>query len=1086
MNKNISHYTVYPVAPLPANSGTIIPESGSVGEHSKATRASVVFTTEMAPLDGRSKPMFTNKKRHHSITAINEQLQNPAREQKQCDSQLQVAEPPPSEKRRWQPSRATKTAAESNIRHNAITGAHPSIPMEVDGEYNPSTHISRWLPEDSSDDSDGEFRLDKSTHTTVWDRRRMIANRVGRGYDNHASTSPSITEPEDRRLASARLARLRLGIRESLTEPSGHLIIQQMNATADQLTNPDRLGSSPMAFEAGPVDAAAMDVDQQPDPVAYLSDDSSDLSTVDSMDEARPFSLTSTGPPEAVTVKIERLSAIPETSISRHALVEDPEKPLPDAAINIGQRDDNGDPAATANSGKDFTPQSIVASTPVALNSGQPSPEVISVTKEMAAARASRPSLPKRPSPQVHPGPLPDASIDLRQRDDIADPGATANCGENKLQQSIFPSISVVLNPSPSSEEMLSVTKEMAAARASRPSLPKRPSPQVHPGPLPPQALAEMQTGATDDNTDKIRETQSEPVSHPALQESSAQREVRSLSERDVVDHMASVHPQVLEGVVDYRPTGGLKARHVSHDTAPPSVIGPSWSEEAPQAVPRLAYLKFRLMTTTSDADLAEFIHLIRAHAGCTDTDFLDCVKRYLTKKDVLRKLEQRPDYLDLILDQATAPSTAIALHQALVHALKTLDTERSTVQHLAGRIHDLDDEFSIKYPRPAETGKDALASRKNPMLEAQLVADNGNSDSQDGPVPAYQAAVLGDEGLSKMASSVDAGPTEPSKATPRPEKEKDTKRNESSATVDTVDSGKCPHQASASDQVAEQGPANRHLGATPQNSRSTATINTVHGCSVPTRVAGIPNDRSIAALTPTGDGKYTLMMRSRLREREMGQDEIYPRCDRCRRQDLKCISFRIRDQRPRIRCLGCNDSRSNCTWFDVTSEEIKWLNKSRQDKPKEGATVEASITASEDATSSGDDLRNNDKKGRPTSVAPASPAPPLATRNEEHQDPSTHSLRPNPPDSDKDYTAEMKKRASKLKRFEEIPLRCDRCRKHGWSCAAYTGKCFDCFRNGKSCTWTNLNAEEIRSLNDTVTDDEDEVEVLKEVIILD
>jgi len=987
MNRDISHYTVYPVASPSTSSRTIGPEPGSIGEHSEATRTSVVCTTEKAPF-GRPKTMSTNKKRHHSITAINEEPQNLAREQKQCDSQLQLEESPASEKRRCQPPRATKAAAESNIRQNAT----------------PSTHMSRWVSEYSSDDSDEEFNPDKGAHATVWERRRMIGNRVGQGYDNHASTAPSIREPKDRRLASARFLRLGLGSQEPLREAANNLTIQQMNATVEQLTNLDRSGPSLMALEADQVNTTAMDIDQRPDFEVYLSDDSSDLSTVDSMSEAQRFSPTSTIPPEAATVKIERLSAVPETSTSGHALVADPEEPLPDAAIYIGQRDDSADLAATAKSVEDFTPQSILRSIPV------------------------------------------------------------------------------VLNPLPLSPVVLSVTKEMAAARVLRPSLPKRPSPQVHAGPLPRQASAEMQTGATDTNTNKIRKFQSEPVSHLALQESSAQRKARSLAESDIVGQTPSVHPQVPEGLVHQRHTGNLRARHVSHDTALPSATGPSRSEEAPQAVPRFLYIKFRLMTTTSDADLAEFIYLIRAHAGCTDTDFLDCVKRYLTKKDVLRKLEQRPEYLDLILDQATAPSTAIALHQALVHALKTLDAERITVQQLASRVHNLDDEFSIKYPRPAETGEDALASQKKPMLEPQLVADNGNAETHDGPLPASKAAVLGDEGLSKMASSIDAGPTEPSKASPRPKKEKDTQRNEPSATMDT---GKCPHRVLASDQIAEQGPAICHPDGPPQISRPTATINTAHRSSVLNRALAVPNDRSIAALTSTGDGKYTLMMRSRLGG--MGQGEIYPRCDRCRRQDLECMSFRAENQRPRVRCLGCNNSHSNCTWFDVTSEEIKWLNNSRQDETEEGARVEASVAVSQDATSSGDAPGNNDENTQTTSVAPA-PLP--AMTNEEHQDSSTPALRPNLPNTDKDYTAEIKKRASKLKRFEEMPLRCDRCRRYGWSCAAYTGKCFDCARNGKSCTWTNLNSEEIRSLNDTVTHDEededDDIEVLKEVIVLD
>lgn len=834
--------------------------------------------------------------------------------------------------------------------------------------------MSRWVSEYSSDDSDGEFNPDKGAHATVWERRRMIGNRVAPAYDKHASTASSIRDPKDRRLASARFVRLGLGGQEPLREAASNLTIQQTNATVERLTNIDRSGPSPMALEADQVNTTAMDIDQQSDFVVYLSEDSSDLSPVNSMSEARPLKPTSIVPPEAATVKIERPSAVPETTTSGHAFIADPEEPLPDGAIYINQRNDNADLAASANAVEDYTPRSILRSIPVVLNSLPLSPEVLSVTKEMAEGRVSRPVLPKRPSPQVHAGPLPR------------------------------------------------------------------------------QALAEMQ--------------------------SSAQREVWKLSESDIVGLTPLVHPQVLEGLVHQHRADNLKARHMSHETALPGATGLFRIAEAPQAVPRFLYLKFRLMTTTSDADLAEFIHLIRAHAGCTDANFLDCVKRYLTKKDVLRKLEQRPDYLDLILDQATAPSTAIALHQALVHALKTLDAERITVQQLASQVHNLDDEFSIKNPRPAQTGEDDLASQKKPVLKSQPVTDKVNAETQDVPLPASKAAVLGDEGLGKMDSSIDAGPPEPSKAVPRPKKLEDTQRNEPSATMDT---GKWPHNVSASGQYPEQGPAICHPGAAPQTSRPTATINTAHRSYALNTAAVVPNNRSIAALTSTGDGKYTLMMRSRLGHMEKGA--IYPRCDRCRRQDLECIACRVENQRPRVRCLGCNNSHSNCTWFDVIREEIRWLNDSRQDKSEERARVEASVAASQDATSSGDASGNTDENTQKTSVAPA-PLP--ATTNEEHRDSSTPALRPNLLHTDKDYTAEMKKRASELKPFEEIPLGCDWCRKHGWLCAAYTGKCFDCFRSGKDCTW-NLNPEEIRSLNDTATHDEDEdVEALKEVIILD
>lgn len=958
MNGDISHYTVYPVAPPTASFRTIVPEPGSPREHSEATRTSVVFTTEKAPLDGRLENMSPNKKRHHSITSINKEPQNLGREQKQCDSQLQLEEFPTTEKRRCQPPRATKAAAESNIRQNAP----------------PSNHMSRLGSEYSSDDSDGEFNPNKVTHTTVWERRRMIGNRVAPAHDNHTSTASSINDPEDRRRASARFLRLGLGSQEPSREPTSNLLMQQMDAAVEQFTNHDRSGPSPMALEADQINITAMDIDQQPDPEAYLSDDSSESSTVDSMNEARPLSPTTTVPPETATVKLERSSAVPETSFPGHALITSPEDPFSDATTDVGQRDDNTDVAATANTVEDFTPQAIRRSIPVVLNSHPRSPEILSITEEMAAARASRPSLPERPPPQVHAGPS------LRQ------------------------------------------------------------------------TSAGRQTGATDISTHKIREIQSGPISHLSLQTSSAQLGVCSLSDSNTVGRTPLVHPQVLEGLVHQRRADTLRARHVSHETALPSTTGPCQSEEAPQEAPPFLYSKFRLMTTTSDADLSEFIHLIRAHAGCADVNFLDCVKRYLTKKHVLRKLEQRPDYLDLILDQATAPSTAIALHQALVHALKTLDAERITVRQLASRVHNLENEFSIKYSRPVGTGENAQASQIKPMLGAQLVANNRTVMTQNGSIPASKAAVLGDN----------------------------TPRNEPPA---TPDSDKCPHRVSTCDQNAAQGSTVCDLEAASRFSKPTATSNTAHGISLSNRVAAMPNHRSIAALTSTGDGKYTLMMRSRLLE--MREGDIYPRCDRCRRQDLGCVSFRTEDQRPRLRCLRCcRDSHNNCTWFDVTSEEIKWLNDGRQDKPEGGPKVKASVDFFHDATSSREGPDNADKNTHTTSAAPA-PLP--AIMNEEHRDSSTPARRPKLLHIDKDYTAEMKKRASKLKRFEEIPVGCDRCTKYNWSCIAYTGKCFDCHRSDEICKWTNLKEEDVRSLVATTTYDEDEdVEVLKEVIVLD
>ena len=174
-----------------------------------------------------------------------------------------------------------------------------------------------------------------------------------------------------------------------------------------------------------------------------------------------------------------------------------------------------------------------------------------------------------------------------------------------------------------------------------------------------------------------------------------------------------------------------------------------------PQPMTRIPHLKFKDITTSSEADVAEFIQTIETYLPCTSADFLDSLKRYLTKKEVLRKLEQRSDYRDLILGQATASSAAIILHHALVHTLRILDDERSTARYLTGRVHDLDDEFSSRNARHIRANTLVVANE-------QVDAPHRFSDVQARPVSAVETLQSKERTPGVAASQAYAGTTKP------------------------------------------------------------------------------------------------------------------------------------------------------------------------------------------------------------------------------------------------------------------------------------------------------------------------------------
>ena len=957
-----------------------------------------MFTTEKAALDGRPKSIPPNINRlcsEESNPGIGlDGVRDAAREQAQCDSQLQFSEDLGSKKRRFQPSRATKAAAKSVIPQQALEKAHyGTTPMDIDGASTSTGHLSKDFPEysSSSEESADEFTPKRRAHAIVSENRPMLANRKGMKYDDdNASQTHGARESENRQSAFARLVLQEPANQGSLAEAASNLTIQVPNAAVNQSTRVDGRGSTPTTSEVEQDETHHMDVDGEPAPMGYISDDSSELSSVDSIDESEPPTTTEAAAQKLVFVKGEPLSPGPEESTSQQGVDAVAEEPSAKAATSSELRVQKAKPTISTRINSGTPVELMPGMDSMVFTSGPPAPNVPSLTEEMAKARAQR-----------------------------------------------------------------------------EPLLPKRPLPRVYDGPLPQQVLTAMlnETSAGPNTTD--HRTGGRLESQPALQEPGARSEVRNPPEVSSVSHTVPVHPRPLEAVsTNHGPREPPKHR-VLPDVPRSSAIRCSMGARTSHVHSEFTYLRFRHLTTSSDADLAEFIHTIRTHAACIHEDFLDCVKRYLTKKDVLRRLEQRSDYRALILNKATAPNTAIALHHALVHALRILDGERGTVQRLAGQVHNLDDDFSTIHPRPAGANQDTMTSGKRPGIEAQLAASHKFFGIQDRLMTALKATAISNK--TENGPSPHAGLKEHTSADLSLNTLRQTSRTEPRASQDT---GADRDKARVSDKVTEQGTLNRNLGATPQTLRPKAPTTAVDENPIPTHAEATRDTHSEAPAALNSAEAYTAEMKSRLLKMQRSE-RIYPRCDRCKDRDLECRAYAEGCHR----CFECNKPHSRyCTWNNVNEEEICWLNATVLNRNQERSEPEASNTTPQNATSSGVQLGNNGQNPQTDTVDP----PPAA--KEEHPNSAARSAGPNVLANSQAYTAEMKSRVLRLKHFERLPLRCDRCRKKGLECIAFAARCFDCNRSNRTCTWNDLNEEEILWLNDTV----EEVEVLKDVIVLD
>ena len=630
-------------------------------------------------------------------------------------------------------------------------------------------------------------------------------------------------------------------------------------------------------------------------------------------------------------------------------------------------------------------------------------------------------------------------------------------------------SISAVANQGTPTPEVLSVSETMAKARASRTPLPKQPPPQVYYSAFPQVALIgtpgeDVVAGA---RMPRPRQGVSEYRAH------SAEPKVPGISDirrHNILGRPISVQPQV-KGPVSHHQASVPRTPNMPPTREQPSMTGLSWAAMTPQPMTRIPYLRFKNMTTSSEADLAEFIQTIKAYLPCTNTDFLDSVKRYLTKKEILRKLEQRSDYRDLILGQATASSAAIILHHALVHTLRILDDERDTARYLAGRVHDLDDEFSSRHARHMKANTIAVTNE-------QVDATHRFSDVQAKRVGAVETLQSKEKIPAVAASPAYAGMMKPVAAYSSPYTVVEMSSDQpSSRTITSAQ--QC--RTIPSDQTGSQGlMARDQMTELTLGPEAAATIS---------HQAPDPVQKDVGARNPPApptisenEKTYTAKMKTRIYQMEKGK--VYPRCDRCKRSDKDCMVYK----RGLIRCFGCNMTHDYCNWNSLTDKEIRWINDATSNDawPKQvedGSGPEALATAFQDATSSQAQRHQQDQDSQ-RNTADLDPEP-----KKKIIDVATHAIpapRPKIMDSSGAYAAEMRARIRSLNQFEKIPLPCDNCRKRRWDCSADGTACYGCHRSHEPCTWNNLSSIEIQWLKDTAASARGDVGSLKDVIVID
>ena len=677
-----------------------------------------------------------------------------------------------------------------------------------------------------------------------------------------------------------------------------------------------------------------------------------------------------------------------------------------------------------------------------------PGPEPTTLT-----ARPDVVTLPKKPLP----------TIDDNLKVIGAQPNRTAvtSIVEDAPLELTARSISAIANQGTPTPELLSVSETMAKARASKNPLRKRPPTQVGPVGTPGEdVVAGARMPRPRQEVSKYRAQFAEPKVP----------EISNIRRHNLSGRPTSVQSQV-KGPIFHHQASVPRTPNMPPTSEQPSMTGLSWGAMTPQPMARIPYLKFKSMATSSEADLAEFVQTIKTYLPCTNTGFLDSVKRYLTKKEVLRKLEQRSDYRDMVLGQASASSAAIILHHALAHTLRILDDERGTARYLAGRVHDLDDDFSSRHARHMRANTLAVTNE-------QVDATHRFSDVQARPVSAVEMLQPKERTPAVAAPPAYAGMMEPVAAYSSPYTVLEMSGDQHSPRAITS-AQQC--RTIASDQTGSQGRAARDRMTEPTlGSEAAATI---------THQAPDPASKDIGAGNPPApptisekEKTCTAKMKSRIFQMEKGK--LYPPCDRCKRSDKDCMVYK----KGLIRCFGCNMTHTYCNWNNLTDKEIRWIDETTPNdawlkQVEEGSGLKALATASQDTFSSQNQGHQQDQESERNT---ADLNPEAKKKTTDVATPAIPASRPRIMDSSDAYAAELRTRIRSLNRFEKIPLPCDNCRKHKWDCSADGTACYGCHRSHEPCTWNNLSSIEIQWLKNTATSAREDVEILKDVIIID
>ena len=974
-------------------------------------------------------------------------LRNASQEEDLPDPSLQPSEPQVAKRRRKQPSRAAKAEAENLIRQiaNARKRAYvASKALDGDIEFDDTIHQadrrSIYSGPFSSDESTDEYSPEQYAQSSQAVGRAIGMDRDWNVDDEHVEVISDEGSFQEIPSAQAGLDRLTPAIQDPLGD------------TASNLT-PETTGA-PVTFEATSMldvienrkqHHAITDIHREQSHESESSDDSSDLSSANSVTNLEREHQTRDTPQGALPVKIEGLDPEPLTLTSKKDVSALPDEPMPAVERGVESFATSAEPVNIGIPVHDAEAKDTPHLNPRFSRRGSTGSEVLRSTREIARAPVL---LAKSTEP---------VNIGNTDRDIRAEETPYRN---PRVPQS-----------NPPLPEVLSVTKEMARAREARESIREQPPMEAYVDQAANQPTTGEQGRSTAPSSSALSLQPARGISEPMLPRQPRLRPILpTLPEGTVKDLAIPVQPTAGRGPVNYPPGDHRMARQ---------------GIPAAQLASRLTCLHFRDLTTNSDADLGEFIHAMRAHVLYTDKDFFDCMKRYLTKKDVLRKLEQRSDYQDLVLSPATAPNIAITLHHALVHTLRILDAERGTSRHLAGHVHHLDDEFSIKYPRPAKAMRTTAADQQHSELQAQPDASGGTSKAYQ-PVTGSVSTIPREESANEATSSTITGGARLAKTNPTVSVLLYEATNEPSRIHHThAWQDKATHRRSASNHYLHGDTRTTALISEPK-----IGITATHVDTSPDR-AGESPETHIAPLVSSEEGNdYNTKMRRRVSRMKAG--EIYPPCDGCARKGIVCVPY----AQGSTRCYPCYRSGMSeyCTWNHLNEKEMKWIDNTSSDPAWRNRSNEQSqhvVTDQGGQIPRAQDLqRTNQGRMHPSNQnlqhTPAGPISGSSRRNPNNDAEAAKPSYQKHLETSEDLTREMRARMHDMKRWEKVPFPCDQCRKHGLECLVYDTKCFDCQRKNKQCYWTDIDPAAVDWLNQNTAHIPGELEMLKDVVVLD